>query len=382
MSLYVPSGTSPVITSALARIERRLPQSGEVLVRVGQRVEPEDVIARAFVPGTPQIINVARALTISPPYIERVMRREVGNKVAEGEVLARSSFLSGRTCLAPVSGIITAMDSETGYVTITPDPTEYQLQATIRGLIMEVMPYEGVRIETPAAQIFGAFGFGTERSGVLRLLVTDPVEPILPDKIDARCAYAILIGGGGINASALRLAVQKQVRGIIVGSIEESELRMFLGERSLDYWRTNAGTWKIPTNHAEDTHELTLVVTEGFGHAPMSAPLFDLLAEHDRQEALIEGRTHLRSPQMRPRVAIPLSARSAGVQLEPALPALKPGVTVRLLDAAHLGQTARVRTVSTNPRRLASRVRTPSVEVTLDNGTTLLLPRTSIEVLN
>ncbi|MEM8533946.1 MAG: hypothetical protein AAGF95_24085 [Chloroflexota bacterium] len=382
MSLYVPAGTSPVITSALARIERRLPQSGEVLVRVGQRVEPEDIIARAFVPGTPQIINIARALTISPTYIERVMRREVGNKVNKGEVLARSSVLSGRTCLAPVSGVITAVDSETGYVTITPDPTEYQLQATIRGLVMEVMPYEGVRIETPAAQIYGVFGFGAERSGVLRLLVTDPVEPILPDKIDARCAYAILIGGSGITASALRLAIQKQVRGIIVGSIEEAELREFLGETSLDYWRTNIGSWNIPVNHKSEEHELTLVVTEGFGNAPMSSPLFELLAEHDRQEALIEGHTHLRNPQIRPRVAIPLSARSTGVQLEATTPVLKPGANVRLLDAAHLGQTGRIRTVSTNLRRLSSRVRTSAVEVTLDNGTTLLLPRTAIEILN
>lgn len=382
MSLYVPAGTSPVITSALARIERRLPQSGEVLVRVGQRVEPEDIIARAFVPGTPQIINIARALTISPTYIERVMRREVGNKVSEGEVLARSSIFSGRTCLAPVSGIITAVDSETGYVTITPDPTEYQLQATIRGLVMEVMPYEGVRIETPAAQIYGAFGFGAERSGVLRLLVTDPIEPILPDKIDARCAYAILIGGSGITASALRLAVQKQVRGVIVGSIEEVELREFLGETSLDYWRTNMGGWNIPVSYKGEEHELTLVVTEGFGNSPMSAPLFELLAEHDRQEALIEGHTHLRNPQIRPRVAIPLSARSTGVQLEATTPILKPGANVRLLDAAHLGQTGRVRTISNNPRRLSSRVRTSTVEVTLDNGTTLLLPRTAIEILN
>ena len=39
MSLYVPAGTPPLINSALARIERRLPYAGEVIVRQGQRVD-------------------------------------------------------------------------------------------------------------------------------------------------------------------------------------------------------------------------------------------------------------------------------------------------------------------------------------------------------
>jgi hypothetical protein len=57
MSLYVPTGTPPLIASAMARIERRLPNPGDVLVRAGQRVEPEEVVARAYVPGTPQVVN-------------------------------------------------------------------------------------------------------------------------------------------------------------------------------------------------------------------------------------------------------------------------------------------------------------------------------------
>jgi hypothetical protein len=381
MSLYVPTGTPPLIGSALARIERRLPSAGEVLVRMGQRVEPEEVVARAYLPGIPQVVNLARALTIAPALVERAMIREVGNKVAQGEVLARSSRVGGRTCLSPVSGKIEAVDTETGYVTISPDPTMYELQATVRGLVMEVIPNLGVRIETPAAQVYGVFGLGAERSGVLRLLVTDPAEPIRPEMIDARSAYAIIIGGNGITAAALRRAAQEQVRGVIVGGIDEAELRAFLGWDSIAGWRTGGGTWQLPASSAGQPYDLTLVVTEGFGERPMSQPLFELLAQHDRQEALIEGATRLRAPLQRPRVVIPLSSRSAGVQLEPPRPALQPGAMVRLLDSAHLGQTARVRGVSAAPRRLPSRVRTAAVDVTLEDGTPLLVPRADVEVL-
>lgn len=381
MSLYVPTGTPPLIASAMARIERRLPQPGEVLVRAGQRVEPDEVVARAFLPGPPQIVNLARTLMIAPAMVERAMRREVGNKVAQGEVLARSSRVGGRTCLAPVSGIIVAVDGETGYVTIAPDPVSYELHATVRGLVMDVLPYEGVRIETPAAQVYGVFGLGSERSGVLRLLVTDPAEPITPEMVDARSAYAIIIGGSGITAAALRRAVQEQVRGVIVGGIDEAELRAFLGWSSPGDWHTVAGTWQMPAVRAGQQFDLTLVVTEGFGARPMSSPLFELLASHDRQEALVEGMTRLRGPMQRARVVVPLSSRTPGVQLEPPHPALRPGATVRLLDNVYLGQVGQVRSAVAQ-RRLPSRVRTTAVEVALEDGATALVPRTAVEVLS
>jgi hypothetical protein len=381
MSVHLPSGTPPLISAAMAQIERRLPHPGEVLVRAGQRVEPDDIVARAYVPGTPRIVNLARELMIAPQRVERAMRREVGNKVAQGEVLASTGRLGGRTCLAPVGGEIAAVNSETGYVTIIPDPEQTELHANVRGIVMDVLPYTGVRIETPAAQVFGVFGMGRERSGVLRLLVTDPSEPVGPEHVDPRSAYAIIIGGSGITAAALQRAVREQVRGVIVGSIDEAELRAFAGMNAPAEWRAGVRSWRVPG--VQPTDELTLVVTEGFGGQPMASPLFELLASHDRQEALIDGQTQLQGPLRRPRVVIPLSARSTGIQLEPPRLALRPGATVRLLDHEHLGQVGRIRSLSSAPRRLpTSRIRVPAVEVALDDGTTLLLPRSAVETLS
>ena len=381
MSMHLPSGTPPLIAGAMARIERRLPYPGAVVVRIGQRVEPDEVVAWAYVPGTPQIVNLARALMVAPSRIERAMRREVGNKVAQGEVLASTGVLGGRRCLAPVGGVIAAVDGETGYVTIVPDPVHLELQATVRGVVMDVLPNEGVRIETPAAQVYGVFGMGQERAGVLRLLVTDPSEPILPEMVDARSAYAIVIGGSGITAAALRRAAPEQVRGVIVGGIDEAELRAFAGLESPAEWRAGVRSWRVPAASPKD--QLTLVVTEGFGARPMSPPLFELLAMHDRQEALVEGQTQLAGPLRRPRVVIPLSPRTAGIQLEPPQPAIRPGALVRLLDHDHMGQVGRVRSVSAAPRRLpSSRVRVATVEVLLEDTTTLVLPRAAVEALS
>lgn len=380
MALYIPEGTPPVVPNAMARIERRLPYPGEILVRQGSRVEPEDMIGRALVPATPQIINVARALGIPPDEVYRAMKREVANKVEAGQILASTGRFLGRSCLAPVSGMIVDIDSETGYVTIAPDPVEYVLQANVRGVVMEILGYEGVVIETPAAQAYGAFGIGDERSGVLRLLALDPAEIVRPEKIDAKSAYAIIICGAAISAAALRRAVKEQVRGVIVGGIEEHELREFLEWSTPSGWALGKQTWQWPDPGNAPDPKLTLVITEGFGVRPMSRSIFDLLSAQDRQEALIEGQTRLRRPLRRPRIVVPFT-RSSTATVEPSRPQLRPGATVRLLTADHLGETATVRAVPAVPRRVASGVQTLAVEVVRTDGASLWLPRTCVEVL-
>lgn len=383
MSLYVPEQTSPIIPNAMIRIERRLPHPGEVLVREGMRVEPEDTVARSYLPASPQVVNVAQALAIPPAFVEEVMFYEVGARVSKGDDLAQGDLISGgRSCKAPVSGIIGTIDTETGYVTITPDPEEWTMAANIRGLVMEVLPHAGVVIETYAAQVYGAFGFGEERSGVLHLFVTDPDEVVTHEhQIDARSAYTILIAGAGITAAALQKACQAQVRGVIVGGIDERDLRTFLRWSSQNDWQTGVHSWRVPDREHNADPGLTLMVTEGFGIRPMSQPIFELLSARDRQEALIVGTTQLRSPLRRPRLVISL-ARSTEGQIEPTQPHLRPNAYVRLLDMAHLGQVAQVRSIPTYPVRLDAGHSVSAVEVVQEAGTPFFVPRTAIEVLN
>lgn len=382
MSLYVPESAPPIVTGAMIRIERMLPYPGEVLAREGTRVEPDDIVARSFLPVPPHVINVAQSLAIPPSLIEDVMLYEVGDTVSEGEDLAQADLLSGgRRCSVPVSGIVAGIDSETGYVTIAPDPVEFHMSANIRGVVMEVRPHEGVVIETVAAQVYGVFGVGQERSGVLQLFVTDPDEVITHEhQIDARNAYTILIGGAGITAAALKKAVQAQVRGVIVGGIDEYELRSFLRWRSQGDWQAGGTNWKIPDPQRTPDPGLTLMVTEGFGVRPMSTPIFELLSDRDRQEALIDGTTQLRYPMRRPRLVISVS-RSSEAQLDIPQPDLRVGAVVRLLDTDHIGQVATVHFIPSVPVRIQSGVHTAAVEVVQEGAPPFFVPQSAVEVL-
>jgi hypothetical protein len=379
VSLYNPERASPLVASTVVQVERHLPHPGEVLVRVGSRVEPEDIVARAFVPAPPQVVNVAQALSIPAAQLEEVMRYSVGAKVEKGVTLASAGALGG-ACPSPIKGIIATVDTGTGYVTVAPDPLEFELNAALRGVVMEVHAYRGVVIESPAAQVYGAFGVGLERVGVLRLLVTDPTEIITADFIDARSAYSILIGGSGITAEALRSAVQAQVRGVGVGSIDEQELRAFLGQASAQPWQTGVEGWRLPNMPPTADPGLTILVTEGFGSYPMAQPMFDLLSSRDQQEAFIEGSTNLRRWLYRPRLIMPFGRVGAGT-IETPRPQPQPGATVRLLDRAHLGQIARVVAVATIPHRMETGLRAPAVEVVQEGAAPFWVPRTAIEVL-
>lgn len=381
MAHYFPDGTPPVVTHTVARIERRLPIAGEVLVRIGSRVEPDDVVLRAALPQPPRLINIARELGILPRNVYSRMKKEEGNKVAQGELLARASILGGRSAYAPVAGTISAIDRTTGYVTITPNPVPQEAKAQVRGIVMEVPDQRTVIIETPSSYVQGIVGMGMERFGVLRLLVTDPRERVDAEIIDARSAYAILIAGASITAAALRRALEEQVRGIVVGGIEEHELRSFLNDPGGAAWNIGARSWHLPAPPFDADPGLTLVITEGFGVRPMSAPFFELLAAHDQQEALIEGATQLRSPQRRPKVIIPLSRGRGSDAIEPARLSLELQRRVRLLDNAHLGQIATVTALPGEPRLLPTGVRAPVVEVVLQDNSRLILPEAAVEPL-
>lgn len=369
-----PDGSPAVLPATVVQIIRRLPANGEILVRLGSRVEPEDLVGQCSVQGSPVLLDVAGALGIDPRDLRRRLRRKPGDHVAFRDLLARRR---GRSALAPFTGTLTAVDDATGFVVLTPDPVPASLSASIRGYVADVTPGRSVTIETAAAMAQGAIGFGSEQWGVLRLLVADPAEIITPEMIDARSAFSIVIGGAGITAEALHKAQHEQVKGIIVGSVDAGELEQYWGPRFGGQWgRALEDTEQMPG--VDDGP--TLLLTEGFGFHPMSRPIFDLLARCDRQEAHLDGATRLQAAPRRPRVVIPLAHPPSGTRPPAAAPDVHPGAVVRLLDESHLGRLGRVE--SQNPRgRLPSGARAPVAMVQVDGGERLVLPELALDVM-
>jgi hypothetical protein len=370
----------------LVRKERRLPVAGEVLVRVGSRVEPDDTVAQALLPDSPVTIDLARQLGLRPRGLTKRLAKPVGSNLEAGEVLAGARRgLRTVQVKSPVAGRLQSYDEQTGEAIIRPPGTMFTLPAHLKGLVVEHIAYRGVVIETPAAVVRGIVGLGGERHGVLKVAVASEDEELLEEQIDARLTYSIVLGGATASAAALKKAVDNGIRAVIIGSILEAELRAFLGYTSLDGWRLGRSGWDfpppIPAAAPPPPPQMTLIVTEGFGRLPMARRAFELLAAYDGQEVAVDGTTRLRGGLARPEVIVPLG-RGTGVR-PPTLapPSVAAGATVRLLAAPYLGAIARVATLARGRQQIESGLNVPAAAVTLADGARVWVPLVNLEVL-
>src|SRR5204863_5028725 len=111
--------------------------------------------------------------------------------------------------------------------------------------------------------------------------------------------------------------------------------------------------------------DFVLIVTEGFGFAPMSKRVFEMIAAYDGQEIAVDAMTRLRGGLARPEIIIPLARTTAVKFLEESGPKLAMGTHVRLLSPAYLGQTGEVVSLPVGPRAAQSGVLAPAVDLNL-----------------
>jgi len=166
------------------RRERRLPIPGQVLVEVGQRVQPDSVIASAELPGAQIPVNVAYRLSIDPEYLTRYLRKQVGDQVEAGEALAVSGGLFQlvrEAVQAPRSGVVESIDRRTGIVIIREPSIKVRRQAYLAGRVVELLPQAGVIIEATVQAWSGVFGVGGERHGRLLIAGERPEQLLTPE---------------------------------------------------------------------------------------------------------------------------------------------------------------------------------------------------------
>jgi murein DD-endopeptidase MepM/ murein hydrolase activator NlpD len=415
VSLYYPIPQPTIAANILLRRERRLPVPGEVLVRAGQRVEPSELIAQGTLPSEPVQVNIAADLDLSPAAAAKRLRVSVGQQVEQGTILAQRGGIGSRASRSPVIGTFSGYDPTTGIGLITTPAEPVSVQAHIKGIVTDLIPYYGAIVETPATLIRGIFGVGGEQHGVLKVIVTGNDEPVTTDIVDARVAYAIVLGGSEVTADALRRMIELGARGLITGSIRSSELAGFLGyntelralrtsmrlapDKAQDdgYERGVLGAWRLGASSASSNGwdfpppnpgipspvppDFVLIVTEGFGSVPMCPRTFELLAAHDGQEIAIDGTTRLRWGLARPEIIIPLARTTPVRFLDESGPRLAVGTNVRLLSPDYLGQVAQVTGLPVGPRATGSGVIAPVADVVLPTGQRLRVPTVNLEVL-
>jgi hypothetical protein len=276
---------------------RRLPAPGEVLVKLGDTVREDTPIARGRVRNTNIVeIRVDQKLGVDPYNLRGYMLKKEGDTVKKDEVIAlRRSFFGSSTkvCRSPLDGTLEAFFESSGKVLIRGEPLPIEVKAHIPGRVTELFPLEGATIDCKGSFTRGAIGFGGETRGLLEVLAESPDE-VLTDALIAKThAGKVIAGGATATLEALKKAASTGVAAVIVGGVDEKDLTQLVGEE-LGFGVTG-----------QEKLGFTLIVTGGFGAAPMDADAFKLLNESKGRLACVDGTTQIRTRMLRPEVIVP-----------------------------------------------------------------------------
>jgi len=354
------------------RVRRVLPISGDVLVQKGATVKARDVVARTFMPGDITPVNIANQMSLSPSEVGGVMLKRVGDQVAKGEILARSKGMFGlfKTEFAsPASGTIESISDVTGQLMIRGEPLPVQVLAYVNGVVVDVLPDEGVVVEAEVAFAQGIFGVGGEAFGTLKCVCASPAEDLTADKITSDCRGAVVVGGARIHEAAVRKAAEIGVAAIIGGGIDDADLKAILG---YDLGVAITGSEKIG---------LTLIITEGFGDIAMADRTFTLLRQHAGADVSVNGATQIRAGVMRPEIVIPVAGASGGgVQEAHGGGILDVGSQVRIIRDPYFGVLGKVTALPHQPAVLGSGSTARVLEVACADGQHVTGPRANVEI--
>jgi len=257
----------------------------------------------------------------------------------------------------------------TGQLILREPPIPVEVAAFVSGVVAEVLPNEGVVVETQGAFAQGIFGVGGETYGAIEIIAEGPDEALDPKRIGPAHRGQVLVAGAYVSHDAVMRARDAGAAALVAGGFDDSDLRQLLG-RDLG----------VAITGAEDLG-ITLVLTEGFGHIAMAQRTWALLNAHRGEIASVSGATQIRAGVMRPEIIVP---RPPGARVDEAdaVSGLELGSLLRVIRPPYFGRIGRAVELPPELRALDSEahVRVLAVEFA-DDGSRATVPRANVELI-
>ncbi len=363
-----------VAKKTMIKKSRILPLKGNVLKKVGDIISRDDVVARTELPGGVRTLNIVNRLGILPDDIKSYMNKQEGEPFARGEVIAESRPIIKwfkTKVAAPMDGKIESISAITGQVLLREPPVPVEVHGYVNGKVIEVVPNEGIIVETVATFIQGIFGIGGETWGKLVFAVDSADEILTNEKIKDEYKDCIIVGGSFTNYETIQKAIQAGVKGIIVGGIQDGDLKKILG---YDLGVAITGSENIG---------LTVLLTEGFGQISIAKRTFNTLKEREGEMTSISGATQIRAGVIRPEIIIPYNNASQSDVIED-INKIKPieeGSHIRVIRPPHFGKIGIVHSLPHELRQIESETKARILEVKFPDGKIEVVPRANIEMI-
>ena len=334
--------------------ERLLPISGNVLVRIQQKVTAGEVVAETRWAREHALLDVARILGVSPVAADRLIKCKMDDEITATAEIAVGSGLFPRSVRAPKDGRVVAIGG--GQVLMEVGEAKMELRAGIPGTVIQVIPNRGVVIQTSGGLVQGVWGNGRIDAGLLVNLMEAPDTVLVPARVDVSLRGSIILGGMIRNVETLQALAELPARGLIASSIQPSLL-------------SKAREMRFP-----------ILVTDGIGTLPMNSAAYKLLSTNAKREVALNAEAFDRYTGARPEVFIPLPISS-----EPPIPneveVFAPGQQVRMRRPPAMGMIGSIVSIKPGLTILPSGLRAQAAEVKLENNETVIVPLVNMEVV-
>lgn len=320
-------------------------------MRVGQKVQPADIVAIDRKSVGFRTFNLAKIFNVSTKKAGVLLTKPVGARVFVGNVLARQKNFLGmvkKELISPLDGMFTGYNQKSAVITLEYAPKERKVPAGLTGVVAKVSKNKVV-IASQVDVLWARLGLGKKREGAIKIVCNKDI-PMTPELIDSACQGKIVTGGSLLELETLYKCLSLGVVGVFVGGIH---WRDFLALQGSGYKKEDVG--------------LTVLISEGFGNHPINRITHEYLLAAEGKSAIISGN--------KKRLIFP--RRDLGVELEkrqlaPRLTIPRPGDYCRILTGRMFGNYAKIKTLKT---------KVDQVEVVIGENQNMVLPAASLEII-
>lgn len=343
--------------NTITRVNRRLIGTGSINAKVGQEVTPADIIGSSEAPSGFRTLNLATLLSVSPTEAKKYLRRGLGQRIYKGELLAyKDSWLFGKRKIvtAPTDAILDFINEQTGELRLSFLPIKTALPAGVYGIIEHIDNLRGVvSIRTQVSRVYGIFGTGRMRDGILRIL-SRREDLVRADMIRTGVGgEQIIVGGSLVYKDAISSAISSGVNGIITGGINAE-----------DYKNINGGRLSFSPKLENDIG-ISIVVTEGFGSLPIGMDIYKVLNLYNGKFVFVDGNKAVISlPSFESKSMLKIRSTSLPQEFDAVLTGeylqtsqMSAGLNVRIIGDYFMGEQGKVIAIDQTITALSSGVK-------------------------
>lgn len=343
------------IVSSHIRIQRKrlLPTPGTIVTGVGQKLTPNQTVARTNQNTQFEILSLSELLEISPTEVESSLTVELGARITQGMVILEKKGVLGRSISyeSPYDGELFGINN--GRIILKQTGDIYEMRAQLPGRVVKTIPDIGIILETFGSLIQAVWSTSGEAHGEIKMLAHTPDGFIFPEQLTGDLAGQILAVGHIDQPSILEKAKDVGMHAVIVGTMPAS---MF----------TPAADCGIP-----------VIVTNGTGFHGFSDAAFQVLKEADGFKAsLFPAGAEANHPE----IIIPMDKKTTDEPLSPTQP-IAIGQQVRLLRRPYTNQMAEIVHIFKRAQLTPIGSRSYGANVRLESNQVVFVPFANMEAI-